>query len=475
MKLDNRQVYIVQSNKANPSVVDLTTGVELDLDVWAAREVALAGGSMHPMSIAKATAELYKKPMFVKGGKKGEMGNPIAHHSAGYIASNINNPFWYSHQELGVEADPEVGRLVNQLLTEVMFADPRDGRYVGWWLAQQVLKPCEKARVCLVINGEGGTGKNALMALVERAVNHSGGLETVVELNSVEDLEERFYKTNFVERTLVYVSEAATKSRKITNKLKSLATADYFEYEAKGSDQQRVNCYADIALLSNEDEVLPLDVTNRKFAFVKARRVYAEDGSGMVNEKLWGALFDLLDTMSAGQAAVSIAEALRPFSEVPEFRPNREYVNATKQVVEKLEMTDALADQKQQLKDLVQHWGVFTYSMAKKRYEERYGKDELVRWMGNAKNKAKLLAELGWTVVVPRTTCTRTVALRPQLKAAFGSEQPEVLCDDTKWFKKWSQSGKTSDAIREEALRVNTEADALDSEMMMITLDSTGF
>lgn len=129
------------------------------------------------------------------------------------------------------------------------------------WFAHIVQKPWEKPGVALVLKGKKGVGKNVIFEAMRRLMPNNYRLAS----NS------RYLVGNFnshLENLLLFVADEAfwggdTASNGI---LKGLITDDRLEIERKGIDSYSVKSCVRVAILGNEDWLVPSSEDERRYA-----------------------------------------------------------------------------------------------------------------------------------------------------------------------------------------------------------------
>lgn len=168
-------------------------------------------------------------------------------------------------------------------LKNVCSNDPALFNWLMGYFAHMIQKPWEKPLVALVFKGSKGTGKNAL---VER-VGHLLGKHFMV----ADD--ERYLLGNFnshLESNLFFVLDEASWAgdKRAEGKLKGLITGGQHTIERKGAEPYHVDNLTRVAIIGNEDWLVPATQDERRFAVFKVgngrkqdRDFFAEMREGM--------------------------------------------------------------------------------------------------------------------------------------------------------------------------------------------------
>lgn len=156
---------------------------------------------------------------------------------------------------------PSVRLFLEHALENVCGGDPGLCNWLLGYFAHMVQRPFEKPLVALVFKGRKGTGKNAL---VERV----GALFSNHFLVADDD---RYLLSNFnshLESNLFFVLDEAAWAgdKKAESKLKGLITGSFHNIERKGREPYRVENLTRVAIIGNEDWLVPATQDERRFA-----------------------------------------------------------------------------------------------------------------------------------------------------------------------------------------------------------------
>lgn len=182
---------------------------------------------------------------------------------------------------------PAVDAFLEHALQNVCGGDHRIFSWLLGYFAHMVQRPWEKPLVALVFKGKKGTGKNAL---VERV----GALFSNHFLVADDD---RYLLSNFnshLESNLFFVLDEAAWAgdKRAESKLKGLITGTHHNIERKGQEPYRADNLTRVAIIGNEDWLVPASHDERRFAvfnvgegriqdrgFFQAMRVQMEQGA----------------------------------------------------------------------------------------------------------------------------------------------------------------------------------------------------
>ena len=168
---------------------------------------------------------------------------------------------WPAEEPPSIEAQAALDAFLDHTLTNVCREDKKLTRWLIGYFAHMVQKPGEKPLVALVFCGEKGVGKNAL---VER-VGFLLGSHFLVTSNR------RYLVGNFnghLERLLLFVLDEAFWSgdKQAEGTLKDLVTGTTHVIEHKGKETFTVDNKTRIAIIGNEDWLVPASHDERRFA-----------------------------------------------------------------------------------------------------------------------------------------------------------------------------------------------------------------
>ena len=167
----------------------------------------------------------------------------------------------FSVQPAASSEHPSVAAFKEHALQNVCGGDAALCNWMLGFFAHMTQKPWEKPLVALVFRGAKGTGKNAL---VER-VGHLLGQHFLV----ADD--ERYLLGNFnshLESNLFFVLDEASWAgdKRAEGKLKGLITGASHNIERKGAEPYKVDNLTRVAIIGNEDWLVPASQDERRFA-----------------------------------------------------------------------------------------------------------------------------------------------------------------------------------------------------------------
>lgn len=183
-------------------------------------------------------------------------------------------------------AHPSVELFKEHALNNICDGDQRLFDWLMGYFAHLIQRPYEKPLVALVFRGAKGTGKNAL---VERVGHLLGGHFMVAD-------DDRYLMGNFnahLESCLFMVLDEAAWAgdKRAEGRLKGLITGSQHVIERKGEETYKVDNLTRIAIIGNEDWLVPASQDERRFAvfnvgdgrkqdrkFFEAMRVGMEQG-----------------------------------------------------------------------------------------------------------------------------------------------------------------------------------------------------
>lgn len=147
------------------------------------------------------------------------------------------------------------------LLENICSGDPEHFKWIYEWFAHIIQKPWEKPGTCLVLRGGKGVGKNALFESVGRLFK-----DNYLVASDKDQVFGRF--NSHMEKLLLMVLDEATwgGDKRDEGKLKSLITDPNILIEHKGVNIFKMKSRLRLAVLSNEDWVVPATEDERRYA-----------------------------------------------------------------------------------------------------------------------------------------------------------------------------------------------------------------
>lgn len=150
--------------------------------------------------------------------------------------------------------------------------------YAHWvmaWFAHIIQKPHTITASALVLKGKKGVGKNVLLDCVGALFNP----------HYMVTADKRFLLGNFnahMEHTSLLVLDEATwgGAKEEDSKLKALITGKELEIERKGVDSYKARSYINVAILGNEDWIVPATEGERRYAVFNV-------GEGRKKDTVW--------------------------------------------------------------------------------------------------------------------------------------------------------------------------------------------
>jgi hypothetical protein len=143
------------------------------------------------------------------------------------------------------------------------------GNYIINFLARIFQKPWEKGIMSLIIKSEHGAGKNVLFDPIAKILD-----KYFLVLRNVESSFSKF--TGRFEKTLLCIfDEAKCHNKAAISSIKSFITSPKVEIEKKFLEPVFVDNFTNFVFLSNEDWILDIESTERRFIVVEANNKYA--------------------------------------------------------------------------------------------------------------------------------------------------------------------------------------------------------
>ncbi len=176
-------------------------------------------------------------------------------------------PRWYNLwrgfrvQPSATAIHPSVAAFMEHALENVCNGDQELFHWLLGYFAHLIQRPWEKPLVALVFKGKKGTGKNAL---VERVGHLLGSHFLVAD-------DDRYLLGNFnshLEANLFFVLDEAAWAgdKKAEGRLKGLITGAQHNIERKGKEPYAIDNLTRVAIIGNEDWLVPASQDERRFA-----------------------------------------------------------------------------------------------------------------------------------------------------------------------------------------------------------------
>lgn len=175
---------------------------------------------------------------------------------------NIAKPFEIEPQEGEFDAFSTLLKIVCNNEEHVMI-------YLEKWLASIFQKPYEKTRVCVILQGEQGVGKDTFVDAIGKILGKQCFFSTSTPENNI------FNPNGFNSGTetcvLVKFEEAEFQTNKHNDsKLKSIITSPTEIYTKKGKDPITLNDFRNIIMTTNKEIPVKREETDRRFVFIRA-------------------------------------------------------------------------------------------------------------------------------------------------------------------------------------------------------------
>lgn len=139
--------------------------------------------------------------------------------------------------------------------------------YIENWLAHIIQKPSEKTRVCIVVQGDQGAGKDSFFDAV------GGGLfgEYYFKTDTPEnDVFARFNPASSRKLLIKFEEADFHTNKENASRLKSLITSSTGRLEKKGHDPIDLDDFSNIVMTTNQEVPVVVEDSDRRFLLVKA-------------------------------------------------------------------------------------------------------------------------------------------------------------------------------------------------------------
>ncbi len=171
--------------------------------------------------------------------------------------------------------DPEKIACVRSHIRDVLSAGNEEhAMYAERWMASIVQKPWEKNRTALVYYGSQGTGKSILWGFFGEKII---GREHYLYINSLDELTGQF--TSLASGKIFVLGDEVSWAAgyKTNNKIKSLVTQNWQRMEKKGHDAIMLDDYMNLCFLSNHDDCMKIEDTDRRYYVKKTSNIHRRD------------------------------------------------------------------------------------------------------------------------------------------------------------------------------------------------------
>jgi hypothetical protein len=203
-----------------------------------------------------------------------------------------------------------------------------NAQHAAWvigWLAHIIQKPAEKPRTALVLRGKKGTGKSVIFTIMRKILGR--------HFFSVAN--RRYLTGNFnghLEGKILYaLEEAFWSGDKATDGiLKDLVTGEKHVIERKGCESYEVENLCRVAILGNEDWIVPATEDERRYA------VFDVANHNRLDDEFFGDMIDHMDPGLLLQFFLNVDLSAVNINKIPD--------------------TKALADQKHESMDAMHKW-----------------------------------------------------------------------------------------------------------------------
>jgi hypothetical protein len=224
------------------------------------------------------------------------------------------------HNVPAVEAcDTDAKAAVKRVIDHArnIVADEKDAEILLDFLAFVYQNPEKKVRWAVLLFGIPGNGKSFFVELMKRLLGHNAR-----EVAGT-TVAQRF--TGWaVDRLFIAIEEIRVPSKskyEVLDKLKPLISNSEINVEEKGQDDRVVPNFASYMLLTNHDDALPLDESDRRYCIIETRH---KSKAELPKPEYFDALFAVLDThigeVAHYFATRQISASFNPNGRAPETR-----------------------------------------------------------------------------------------------------------------------------------------------------------
>jgi hypothetical protein len=175
---------------------------------------------------------------------------------------NLFNGF--AVEKLEYESDYDIKTILNQIML-LCGNDIATYEYLLNYIADIFQNPEQKPGVCIIMNGDQGTGKDTLWDFIGSLIGRNYYLTTG---RAEEDVFGRFnFKTS--QKLLIKMEETSVKIlAKNKETLKTIITSPIGNYEQKGQPTITMNSYERYVITTNDDVPIYLESTDRRYCII---------------------------------------------------------------------------------------------------------------------------------------------------------------------------------------------------------------
>lgn len=187
--------------------------------------------------------------------------------------------------------DPQPVVDISHVLTLVSLVCNHEVKVIEYFLncmAHIIQKPYEKLRMCIIIQGNEGVGKDMILNFIGKILGSGYFFSTCSPETNV------FHSFNSgTERALLVKFEEAdfSTNKQNANKLKGIITKEKETYIRKGQDGIELDDYRNFIMTTNQEIPVLLENTSRRFVLIKA------SSDKMGDTDFWADMYSKLDTV----------------------------------------------------------------------------------------------------------------------------------------------------------------------------------
>ncbi len=209
----------------------------------------------------------------------------------GFKTFNLFDGFWVNTIETeNLEKKDHYVNLFKQHIHYLANEDERTKKFILQWVAHLLLNTHKKSMVCLVIQGEEGSGKTSLYELMQKMMQNENIDKYCYMTAAPESTIFDKFNDVLLNKLLVNINEPEFSSFKGGfEKFKSLITDRTLNIESKGQPKLSIQNHATYILTTNNEKLFTLSATDRRFYFVKTSDKLIGD------DKYWNEYYTCLE------------------------------------------------------------------------------------------------------------------------------------------------------------------------------------
>jgi phage/plasmid-associated DNA primase len=179
---------------------------------------------------------------------------------------------WTNYEILKYDLEEDNNNIIDRFLDYMknLFANEEVVNFLLAYFANRIRNPAIRNKVCIIIYGEEGDGKNRITDIIKNIM----GLSKFSEIETAKQLFESHSMVEF-EKIFVCLNEAKGKENyENSDRLKSRITTDTILLNPKGIAPFQINNYCDYIMTTNNNNAVNLDDKSRRYLYIETTSHY---------------------------------------------------------------------------------------------------------------------------------------------------------------------------------------------------------